>query len=339
MKRGVSRAGRPSELQEQKLTQRCIQHGMAGELGACSMAGHGYGDKPYCNTPSSTAGQHPVTCSNNSPLPASASITGSCVWERSDLNELKALLLPLCTSLQSASCLTQDRTAWTVWTGRSTKGGSTLSSPLVRCMMGHWWAAEVQSRATCTPGAGGHPWLDCIRLLLEAVVACEPPGEARAVLPHEGACQQPVKHLLGGQCMELRRCSSGRSGGALASTWSCNSLCRLKQKTHVVESKGNTRVLRCALRTCCAEASQLMRATGSSQVTWPVLWNRSRTVMATMTALPQPVTVQRMLWLFRDTSGCGSASPCRVNHPGLDSDIVVAAAAQAEGVQGHAATL
>ena len=53
-------------------------------------------------------------------------------------------------------------------------------------------------------------------------MACEPPGEARAVLPHKGARQQPVQHLLGSQCMELGRCTSGRSEGALASTWSCN---------------------------------------------------------------------------------------------------------------------
>ena len=70
---------------------------------------------------SSTAGQHPVTCPNDSPLPARASITGSCVWERSDLNELKALLLPLCTSLHLASCLTPTGTAWTVWTSTSTQ--------------------------------------------------------------------------------------------------------------------------------------------------------------------------------------------------------------------------
>ena len=49
--------------------------------------------------------------------------------------------------------------------------------------------------------------------------------------------------------------------------------------------------------------------------------------MATMTALPQLVTVQPMLCLFSDTSGSGTASPCRVHHAGLDSDIIVAATA------------
>ena len=117
--REVGRAGHPSEFQEQKLTHRCTQHGMAGKLGTRSMAGHGHGRGLAATLQHSRPAS--VTCPNDSPLPARASITGSCVWERSDLNELKALLLPLCRSLHLASCLTPTGTAWTVWTSTSTQ--------------------------------------------------------------------------------------------------------------------------------------------------------------------------------------------------------------------------